>query len=317
MTIVEKNSEILFLYDAKKCNPNGDMDNENKPRMDWDTNTNLVSDVRLKRYIRDYLKKYKNENIFVTKLGDSALRAEQALQLNVALMNGKKEEELKVGDLRKYESEAKKGKVVFSLIDIRMFGATIPFQVETGKGTSQTLTGPIQFNWGYSLNKVDLQESKTITSHLSTSDSEEGAGVGKDYRVNYSFIAFHGAINAKIAETTKLTEEDIKLFDEAMVKSIPANRTRSKIGQTPRLYMRIQMKDSNSFLKDLREYLKIKTEKEPIRDIEDFLVNFSGLYTYLQENKEKIEKIFYFMDSKMQAENLDKILSEFPTKKLI
>jgi len=42
------NSEILFIYDAEKTNPNGDMDNQNKPRMDWDTNTNLVSDVRLK-----------------------------------------------------------------------------------------------------------------------------------------------------------------------------------------------------------------------------------------------------------------------------
>jgi len=50
-----KNSDILFIYDAKLCNPNGDPDDENKPRMDYDTHRNLVSDVRLKRYIRDYL----------------------------------------------------------------------------------------------------------------------------------------------------------------------------------------------------------------------------------------------------------------------
>jgi CRISPR-associated protein Csh2 len=49
------NSDILFIYDAKLCNPNGDPDDENKPRMDYDTQTNLVSDVRLKRYLRDYL----------------------------------------------------------------------------------------------------------------------------------------------------------------------------------------------------------------------------------------------------------------------
>ena len=52
---IENNSEILFIYDAKMCNPNGDPDDENKPRMDYDRNINLVSDLRLKRYIRDYL----------------------------------------------------------------------------------------------------------------------------------------------------------------------------------------------------------------------------------------------------------------------
>ena len=49
------NSEILFLYDAKLTNPNGDPDEENRPRMDYERGTNLVSDLRLKRYIRDYL----------------------------------------------------------------------------------------------------------------------------------------------------------------------------------------------------------------------------------------------------------------------
>jgi CRISPR-associated protein, Csh2 family len=48
-------------------NPNGDMDNENKPRMDYDTDTNLVSDVRLKRYLRDYFEKQLKEDIFITE----------------------------------------------------------------------------------------------------------------------------------------------------------------------------------------------------------------------------------------------------------
>ena len=63
---IQNNSEILFLFDAKQSNPNGDMDDENKPRMDWETETNLVSDVRLKRYIRDYLEKFKGEKLFIT-----------------------------------------------------------------------------------------------------------------------------------------------------------------------------------------------------------------------------------------------------------
>jgi len=66
MSVIEKNSEILFLYDAKMCNPNGDPDDENRPRMDYDRERCLVSDVRLKRYLRDYLEE-KGHTIYVTK----------------------------------------------------------------------------------------------------------------------------------------------------------------------------------------------------------------------------------------------------------
>ena len=64
MERVLNNSDILFLYDAKLCNPNGDPDDENKPRMDYERNVNLVSDVRLKRYIRDYFQ-WTGQEVFV------------------------------------------------------------------------------------------------------------------------------------------------------------------------------------------------------------------------------------------------------------
>jgi CRISPR-associated protein Csh2 len=54
-TVINRNAEFLFLYDAQNCNPNGDPDQENKPRMDKPTKTNLVTDLRVKRYVRDYL----------------------------------------------------------------------------------------------------------------------------------------------------------------------------------------------------------------------------------------------------------------------
>ena len=77
---IQNNSEILFIYDAKMSNPNGDMDNENKPRMDYDTDTNLVSDVRLKRYLRDYFEKACNKEIFVTENAKNA--EDRGKQLN-------------------------------------------------------------------------------------------------------------------------------------------------------------------------------------------------------------------------------------------
>ena len=63
-----KRSEILFLYDIADANPNGDPLDSNKPRMDEEAEINLVTDVRLKRTIRDYLKDYKNEEIFIKEV---------------------------------------------------------------------------------------------------------------------------------------------------------------------------------------------------------------------------------------------------------
>ena len=77
--IIKNNSDFSFLYEAIKCNPNGDPDQENKPRMDYDTKTNLVTDLRVKRYIRDFLKTQGKE-IFVDMEGDSKVSADTKLK---------------------------------------------------------------------------------------------------------------------------------------------------------------------------------------------------------------------------------------------
>lgn len=308
--IIDRNSEILFLYDAKQCNPNGDMDNENKPRMDWQAGRNLVSDVRLKRYVRDYLQKVKNENIFVRKLGDEALKAEEAIALFKLLKDGKDESELTRKDLNISNKELQKlGDDFFEMKDIRLFGATIPFAVETDgqKGSSSTFTGPVQFNWGYSLNRIEeLQESRTITSHLRTGKSEQGAGIGKDYRVNYSFLAFSGGINANTAKSTKMTWKDVDLLDEAMIKSIPLNRTRSKIGQTPRLYLRVESSDNLTVLNDLREYISLETNVDEaiLRSIHECSLQAEELKKYIDDNKGNIKKVHYWKDDLLEIKGL-------------
>lgn len=65
---IKNRSEILFLYDIRDGNPNGDPMDENKPRIDEETGANLVTDVRLKRTIRDYLYNFKAQEIFVREI---------------------------------------------------------------------------------------------------------------------------------------------------------------------------------------------------------------------------------------------------------
>jgi len=286
--LITKNSEILFVYDAKQCNPNGDMDNENKPRMDYDTNTNLVSDVRIKRYIRDYAVMLDKE-IFIT---NEAKDAKNRLK------------DLGVDNSKNIER-------VYNLIDVKLFGAV------TANVNADSLTGPVQFNWAYSLNPVEIQDSSTITSSFSS-----GEGIGKDFRVNYSLLAVNGSINAKVAQSYTyedkyygLEEEDINFLDDAMLNAIQANRTRSKIGQTPRFYLRVEGKDSTVFLNDLREYIDYvsSVSDEKLRSIKEITLDVSKLVKYLKINKNKISKVHYWKDMNLKlSEDLKKSLeSEF------
>ena len=274
--MIERNSEILYLYDAQMCNPNGDMDNENKPREDFDTKTNLVSDVRLKRYLRDYFEQGLGKEIFITS---SAKKAE---------------------DRNKQLKEKKL--THFDLIDVRLFGA-VTAEKDTTEGH---YTGPVQFAWGYSLHPVELVDSSTITSSFSS-----GEGVGKDFRLYYSLVAFSGSINANVAAGTQMKLEDLALLDEAMLKAIPLARTRSKIGQYPRLYMRVELKDKTSFLKDLRPMLQFRPKGAAednlhlIRKISDYSLDMSALTAYLNQNADKIHKIYLWMDEELKVENLD------------
>ena len=284
--MINNNSEILFLYDAQMCNPNGDMDNENKPRMDYDTFINLVSDVRLKRYIRDYFEDNKGEEIFISnKAKDAKERNKQIQEI---------------------------GKGHLDLIDVRLFGAVT---AEEDKGGH--FTGPVQFNWGYSLHPVEMVDSSTITSSFSG-----GQGIGKDYRLYYSLIAFSGSINANTAKETNLSETDLQLLDEAMLNSIPLARTRTKIGQYPRLYLRIELNGKDKFLKDLRSMievtskdLKIAQNLRLIRKPEDYELNIKSLIEYLEQNKDLISGIYYWKDEQISIPEFDKIFIQENWKK--
>jgi len=287
---ITHNSDILFIYDARETNPNGDPDDENRPRMDYETSRNLVSDVRLKRYIRDYLQDYKGQDIFVAKVDNRALNVTERLESLFSAYREDYTQELNLTKLEKKHIDW----LLSRLIDVRFFGATMPIKGKEGAGASATLTGPIQFNWGYSLNKVELLESSSITSHFSSDTEKIQGAIGKDWRLYYSLVAFHGIISAKRAERTFLNDDDLALFDESMIKAIPLEATtRSKIGQTPRLYIRIEYNDSYTFLGDLREWVSLD-KTEGLRDISDFTLDLGQLRALVNKEIDRIAQIIFW-----------------------
>jgi CRISPR-associated protein Csh2 len=288
--VVKRNSEILFLYDATLCNPNGDPDDENRPRYDYDTQRSLVSDVRLKRYIRDYWIN-KGLEVFVAKSEGGNVDATTRVENNLEKA-GKKMDKLSREEIAKFVKE--------SFVDIRHFGATVPIKSRGGgKGESVSITGAIQFAWGYSLHPAEILSSATITSILSGRDSAQGSGtMGKDWRIKYALIGFYGLVSAWRARESLLTEDDIANFDETVIKAlITMASTRSKIDQKPRFYLRIEWKDDETFVGDLRDYItvNVKTPYNPAK-LEDIEVDFSDLNSLLEEKKEKIEKVKLFTE---------------------
>lgn len=319
--VIQHSSDFLFLFEATQCNPNGDPDQENKPRMDYDTQTNLVTDTRVKRYIRDYLKsRQDDEVIFVDMEGDSKVSVDSKLKAVVGrtIANSSELElafkdnpdSLKVyqkiiteekGDTDKVwkaitDKKFKDKEVNYELlaylvrqkfIDIRMFGSA--FAVG---GFTKAYTGPIQLNWGYSLNKVELMESNTIVTTM----NDDNSTFGKDYRVHYSLLAFNGTINKNAAKTTGLTEGDVEAFRDALWQSIPASPTRSKLNQYPKLYVEIIYNEgqTNGQFGDLRNLLETKPKEgvsdKQVRRFSDLVLNTDNLKRVIKENKGKTIK---------------------------
>lgn len=311
MTTISNNADFLFLYEASQCNPNGDPDQENKPRMDYDTDTNLVTDTRLKRYIRDYLKITGNE-IFVDTEGDNKVSPERKLEAVIkrALEDSKVLDDLFVEDdskkevltkiieaeknpdkiFKKLQDKANRPLSIYLLaqlvkqkfFDIRLFGSA--FAVE---GFTKAYTGPVQINWGYSLHKVQLMESSSIVTIM----NDDSSTFGKDYRVHYSLLGFNGTINKYAAQSTGLTPGDITTFRDAIWNSIPSLPTRSKLNQYPKLYVEIIYNDGhfNGHFGDLRNYIVAEPveglDEKGIRKFGDLRLNLSGLQALIAENK--------------------------------
>lgn len=269
---VKNRGEILFLYDVVNGNPNGDPIDENKPRIDEETGINIVTDVRLKRTIRDYLHNYKGEEIFILEVRDEGGKGEN---------NKEKKEEL----LKEY-------------IDVRLFGVTNAF-----KNNVITLTGPVQFKFGRSLHKVNMQYIKGTTVIPSKEGKKQGTFTEK-YILPYSLIAFYGVVNEIAAEKQKipLTKSDVEDMLDAMWNGTKNLMSTSKMEQIPRLLVYIEHKEKYYHIGELDKRIKLVSDKndEEIRDTSDYKLDITELINAIKNRKDKISKVKYIFDERTE-----------------
>ncbi len=260
-----RNSEFIFLYEVKLANPNGDPDDENRPRIDPKTRTNYVTDVRLKRFFRDY---------YISKYGEDTIW--------VSMQNGKR-----VDATTRYSYFKSEDEVLKKCIDARLFGATITIKPpgEKKQGKSISYTGPLQIAWGYSLHQVDMMDTRSITSIFSGREVGE-ENIGKDYRVYYSLIAFYGAFNKLRAEKTGCTKTDLEAFDNSLWYAVKSESiTRSKIGHYPHLYLRVEWNEEDKFYGDLRRLISAKQKAQAVRSLDDIEIDLEQLNKALSGQK--------------------------------
>lgn len=282
MNQLENKSELLFLYDVTDANPNGDPLDENKPRIDEETGQNIVTDVRLKRTIRDYLFDYKGYN--GEKERDIFVR-------EIETEPGK----IQDGKARARDFNEQRDEILKKCIDVRLFGGTIPLEKD-----SITLTGPVQFKMGRSLHPVVMKHIQGTGAFASKAGLKQATFREEDI-LFYSLIAFHGIINPAAAKHSQLTEEDIKLLLEGMWEGTKNLISRSKFGQMPRLLLKINYNSPRFFIGDLDRQISIKTDKpvEQLREISHLSVNVSLLKESLKKYKEKIVSLEYLADSRL------------------
>ncbi|MCH2450230.1 MAG: type I-B CRISPR-associated protein Cas7/Csh2 [Gracilimonas sp.] len=274
MAAIINREEFLFIYDVTDANPNGDPLDENKPRIDEESGINIVTDVRLKRTIRDFLFNFKGYNGKNGK--DIFVRSTESEK------GGLKDGKERTGDFKNSEEE-----ILKSCIDIRLFGGVLPIDKDSIK-----FTGPIQFKMGRSLHKVELKHIKGTGAFASKAGAKQQT-FREEYNLPYSLIAFYGVVNENAAKETGLSEDDLKEFYEAMWMGTKNLISRSKMGHIPRLLVKVRHKEPYFFIGDLDKYVKLQTDKadEKIRDVTDVSIDLSDLSKVLADNKDKIETI--------------------------
>ena len=269
MSDLAKHSEILFLWDAKMTNPNGDMLNDNAPRYDESDRKAVVSDVRVKRTIRDDLQYRKGKTVFVNN-------AEQVQSA-----------ETRFTELRNALNEKDDKKVFFSCIDNRLFGGVAP-------RSNLQIIGTVQFSWAKSLN-----ETETILSQGTGAFGKDNS-LNKTFRTDnyipYGLFAMYGTINSLSANKTNASEEDVADMLDSMWQGTKLLNTRSKVGQKPRMLIRVIYKDTY-MIGLLDELVNIDNENsQQLRTFSECELNFSALLRSLKNMSQKIEKVVVFYD---------------------
>ncbi|MEZ5582069.1 MAG: type I-B CRISPR-associated protein Cas7/Csh2 [Candidatus Competibacteraceae bacterium] len=280
MSTLTHRYEILFIYECKDCNPNGDPLDENRPRTDPETGVATVTDVRIKRTVRDY---------FLALEPDVEKRLEQGREILIRdtlkadgfLAEGKD----RAGQFLAEAAKGKKGEekrqalqktVLQGCIDARLFGAALPL----GKNeASLQLTGPVQFSaFNRSLHRVAPVMVQQTAAYAGNAKANQKS-FAERWLLPYALVAAYGVVNEAAAQTTGMSEEDLHHLLGALWQGTANLNTHSKIGHDPLLLVVAQYQAGHR-LGALPQRIKLAeqtAEDTALRSTADFRLDVTEL----------------------------------------
>lgn len=267
MAEINNRIDFVYLFDVQDGNPNGDPDAGNLPRVDAETGMGLVTDVCLKRKVRNYVQVAKDLSD-----GYDIFIKEKAV-LNSEIDKAHDDEDVKKA---KDKTAAARLFMCKNYYDIRTFGAVM----STGKNAGQ-VRGPIQFTFARSIDPIATAEHSITRMAVATEkEAEKQNGdnrtMGRKATVPYGLYVCHGFISASLAKQTGFSEEDLELFFEALKNMFDVDRSaaRGLMSAQKLIVFRHDSVLGNAPANKLFDLVKIKknTEAAP-RSFSDYVVS--------------------------------------------
>lgn len=221
MTELKNRIDFVFMFDVQDGNPNGDPDAGNLPRVDAETGMGLVTDVCLKRKVRNYVQAAKQ-----CAPGYDIFIKEKAV-LNTLIDQAHEAESVKnAGDKKK--TEAARNIMCQSYYDVRAFGAVM----STGKNAGQ-VRGPIQLTFARSVDPIFASEHSITRMAVATEqEAEKQKGdnrtMGRKATIPYGLYVCHGFVSASLARQTGFSQEDLDLFFDALKNMFDIDRSAAR-----------------------------------------------------------------------------------------
>lgn len=275
---IQHRYDFVYLFDVTDGNPNGDPDAGNLPRIDPETGQGLVTDVCLKRKVRNYVAETKGDGE-----GFKIYVKEKAV-LNQQHDLAYKAKDLKP-DSKKLPKEAQKAKEITkwmctNFFDIRTFGAVMTTEVNAGQ-----VRGPIQLTFSRSLDPVVTAEfAITRCAVTNDKDLEKERTIGRKFNIPYGLYRGYGFLNASLAQQTGFNEDDLVLFKDALNNMFETDRSAARGLMSPVRCIAFKHEKSTGNARADQLFAKVSVklrpeltaENRPPRSRDDYLIEIDG-----------------------------------------
>ena len=228
---IQNRFDFVLFFDVKNGNPNGDPDAGNMPRIDPETGHGIVSDVCLKRKVRNYVDLVKGQDVDGPDVAEGELGYKIYVQEG-AVLNERNKKAYVHYDMKPSEKKLPKGEqdrlkvtkfMCDNFFDIRSFGAVMTTGVNCGQ-----VRGPIQMCFAESVDPVMPMEMSITRMAVTKEDAEKERTMGRKQYIPYGLYRVEGFVSASLAEKTGFSQEDLDLFFSALMNMFENDRSAAR-----------------------------------------------------------------------------------------